>query len=177
MVGAGGVGAALDWSGVGLTALIIAGVFMLIGAVIGALPKGSFKEGTIEFPNVDTHPRVEKIEAQLSTLDEQLKGQEAASKACMDLLLDYIAAHEPSPNDGRTSRERLADLEQAAAELYSEVAHRQYTGEDYDDGVGIGQLYKWQEEAQRELGRENRRQVARKKFGLPLDDAKHIANE
>jgi hypothetical protein len=61
-----------------LVVALVAGAFLLINGVAGAFPKGSFKEGSIEFPDVDKHPRVEKIEADIAAMREQNEAQVAS---------------------------------------------------------------------------------------------------
>jgi hypothetical protein len=173
LVATGGVGAALAWSDVALTAFIVAGVFVLIGAVVGVFPRGSFKEGTLEWPEVDKHPRVEAIEAEVAALRADVTAARKEAKDATDFLIDYILAHEPPPvdEDGPlTDEERLRELEQAEAELSQEISVRYFTGEGYDDGVDVKQLEQWRDRTRKNLAREERRQAARVRFGLPLND-------
>jgi hypothetical protein len=40
--------------GVALTTFIVAGVLVVLGAVVGATPRGSIKEGNVEWPDLDS---------------------------------------------------------------------------------------------------------------------------
>jgi hypothetical protein len=166
LVTVGGVGAALNWSGVALTSFIVGGIFLLIGAIVGVVPRGSIKDGSLEWPEVDKHPRVEKIEGDLATLREELTVSRKETTKTSDLLLDYILAHEPVPADGMTDAERLDEFERAVAELSSEVDGRHFTGETYDDGIDVTELERYRYHSARDLAREERRQAARARFGL-----------
>jgi hypothetical protein len=146
LVGGGGVGTAFGWSGVGLTVLIVAGVFLLLGAVAGAMPKGSIKEGNIEWPDVDKHPRVEAIETETAKLRTEVADARKAAQEATDFLIDYIIAHEPPPEDEEgpmTNEQRIEAMEQAEAELSSEISGRYFTGETYDDGYDVKDMERW----------------------------------
>ena len=101
------VGAAFDWSGAALAILIIAGVVLLVGALVGVFPRGSLKEGTIEWPEVDKHPRVEAIEAEVAAVRDEIAKARDETSAATGLLLDYILAHLPEPDDDMTDQERV----------------------------------------------------------------------
>lgn len=166
MVTTGGVGAAFEWSGVALTTFIVGGIFLLVGAIVGVVPRGSIKEGSIEWPEVDKHPRVEKIEGDLAALREELAASRKEINRTSDLLLDYILAQEPEPVDGMTDAERRDELERAVAELSSEISGRYFTGETYDDGIDVTELKQYRDRSATDLAREERRQAARARFGL-----------
>jgi hypothetical protein len=172
MLSAAGVGAAFTWSGVALTAFVIGGLFVTIGAIIGVLPKGSFKEGTIEWPEIDEHPRVEKIEADIEGLRTELATQRANSKEATNLLLDYILAHEPKPEDGMTDEERSEYLESNVNELSKEIDSRYFSGETYDDDIDVKDLEQSRDRGAKDLEREERRQAARARFGLDASGAR-----
>nr|WP_181391866.1 hypothetical protein [Pseudonocardia dioxanivorans] len=148
LLAGGGAGTAFDWSGVGLAAMFTAGVFVLLGAIVGAMPKGSFKEGNVEWPQVDKHPRVEALETEIATLRVEVATARAEAKEATDFLIDYIVAHEPPPFDDPdggplTDEERLEEMERGIAELSSEIDTRYFTGETYDDGVEVKDMERW----------------------------------
>jgi hypothetical protein len=175
LVAAGGVGAVSNWSGVALTALIVAGVFLLLSAVVGVFPRGSIKERSIEWPEVDEHPRVEAIEAEVAALRGELakaRGELAKARdeatSVTDLLIDYILAHEPAPDDDMSDDERVRKLDEAIAELSNEIDVRYFTGEIYNDRIDVRQLERWRDRNEKALKREERRQAARGRFGLSV---------
>lgn len=173
LLSAGAIGAAFNWSGVALTAFIVAGVFVLLGAVVGAMPKGSFKEGSVEWPEIDKHPRVEAIEAEMTTLRAEVASARKEAKEATDFLIDYILAHEPPPDDEEgplTDEERLEQMERADAELSMEISSRYFTGETYDDGYDVKEIEQWRDVGRQAMEKERRRQSARKRFELPLNE-------
>ena len=167
------VGAAFDWSGAPLAILIIAGVVLLVGALVGVFPRGSLKEGTIEWPEVDKHPRVEAIETEIAGLRGDVAKAKDEASAATSLLLDYILAHLPEPDDGMMEGERVEKLEEAIAELSDSIDYRYFTGEGYDDGIDVRQLERMRTANEKDLKREERRQAARIRFGLPVDESAH----
>jgi hypothetical protein len=169
LAAAGAVGAAFNWSGVALTTFIIAGVILLLGAVVGVFPRGSIKEGSIEWPEVDKHPRVEAIEAEVAALRGEVAKARDEAAAATNLLIDYILAHLPAPDDDMTDEERTHKLEEAVAELEQEIDWRYFTGETYDDGIDVTQLERWRDGNEKDLRREERRQAAHARFGLSLN--------
>jgi hypothetical protein len=185
LIGTPIVGAVRNWPGGAILGIaLVAGVFLLISAIAGAFPKGSFKEGSIEFPDVDKHPRVEKIEADIAALREKIEAGVAGLRAEVEtarreardatsFLIDYILAHEPPPEDEEgplTDKQRLQEMERALAELSHEIADRYFTGNHYDDGISTTQLEQWQDESQTAVAKERRRQAARVRFGLALNN-------
>src|SRR3954447_3192103 len=175
LLAAGGVGAASNWSGVALTTLIVAGVFLLLSAVVGVFPRGSIKERSIEWPEVDKHPQVEAIEAEVAALRGELakaRGELAKARdeatSVTDLLIDYILAHEPAPDDDMTDEERVRKLDEAIAELSNEIDVRYFTGEIYNDRIDVRQLERRRDRNEKDLKREERRQAARARFGLSV---------
>lgn len=169
LLGAGGVGAAFDWSGVALTAFIVAGVFVLLGAVVGAMPKGSFKEGNVEWPDVDKHPRIEHVEAEIGALRTDLTKTQNEAQRLANYITDYVHAQEPDPGDGKTNEERVEELRRTVADLSGEISMRNFTGETYDDGLDVTEMEQWRDESRKDLEREERRQAARKRFGISVE--------
>jgi len=106
LIALGCVGAAFVWSG-GALAFIVAGVVLLVGALVGVFPRGSIKEGTIEWPEVDKHPRVDAIEAEVAALQDEIAKARDETSAASGLLLDYILAHLPEPDDDLAAEERV----------------------------------------------------------------------
>jgi hypothetical protein len=172
LIALGCVGAAFDWSG-GALAFIVAGVVLLVGALVGVFPRGSIKEGTIEWPEVDKHPRVDAIEAEVAALQDEIAKARDETSAASGLLLDYILAHLPEPDDDLAAEERVERFEEVIAELSREIDWRYFTGETYDDGIDVRQLERGREANEKDLKREERRQSARTRFGLPVDESAH----
>ena len=185
LLSAGGIGAAQKWSDVALAAFIALGGLVLLGAVVGAMPKGSIKDG-FEWPDVDKHPRIEKIEADIAALREKIEAEIAAlqaevatvrkeAKDVKDLLIDYVLAHEPEPEDGMTDKDRRRELQERVIELEAEIDARYSSGETYDDGIDVKQLETNRGRVWKDLDREERRQAARVRFGLPLNNEQRPA--
>lgn len=161
LIALGCVGTAKGWSGVGLTTLIVAGLFVFVGALVGVVPGGSLKEGTLEWPEVDKHPRIEAVESRSDALTQQVRQLEESQTLLRNVLIDLILANEPPPNDGIPDEERLRDWRHGYLDLDQEISSRLYTGEDYDDGVSTQQLKESLVRGREDLYREERRQAAR----------------
>jgi hypothetical protein len=168
LITAGVAGSMKNWSAAGVPTLIIGGMLPVLGAVVGVFPKGSIKEGTLEWPEVDKHPRVEAIEASIEKLLKEVKGARQQSADIGNLLIDYMLANSPNPDDGMTDEERLDDLREGLAEVTRDIDYRYFTGETYDDGIGVEELERSRDGARRDLSREERRQAARVRLAAVL---------
>lgn len=170
LVGISVVGAARSWSDATMATALVAGVFLFIAAGVGAVPRGSIKEGSLEWLELDKHPRTETLEQEASELRKDVADLRAVVQKQSDALVDYILSQERPPDDGQTDEERVAELEQAVAELSSDIAWRYYAGETYDDGVDVVELEKYRDKSESDLAREKRRQAARERFRLSAVD-------
>lgn len=170
LLSSGTVGAMKDWSGVGLTTLIVAGLVSLLAAIIGAMPQGNWKEGELKWPEPDPFPRIDELETQASKLTQDLEKLTGDHRRLKDVLIDFILANEPDPDgemtdEEMTDEERLDELRSGYQDLYNEVDHRRFTGEDYDDGISTTELAKTLDRVRYQLYREERRYAARVRFG------------
>ncbi|MBQ0894296.1 hypothetical protein KBX37_14520 [Micromonospora sp. U56] len=175
MIAVGVVGAARKWSDTAMIPSIILGVVVTVAAVVGALPGGNWKEGQLQWPEIDLLARVDELESAAAAIAEQQKQRDKESDAqiaelrarCQgldDLITDYILAHEPPPDDGMVDEDRLQFFEDEVASAEQEVQVRLFTGEDYDDGIGLDELRENLEELRGQYRREERRQRAWKRF-------------
>jgi len=176
LIATGVAGAVKDWSAsVLVPTLVVLGLVIVVAGIVGALPGGNWKEGEFKWPELDLLSRVDHFESRLGDIRqelEQLRGDtsrelEKLGADCREInakLDDYILAQEAEPDDGMTNEERLAALGQESAELDREIDWRQFTGEDYDDGISLESLIDMRETSRVALHREERRQAARARY-------------
>jgi hypothetical protein len=129
------------------------------------MPKGGIKDG-FEWPGVDTHPRIEQLEAEIAALRADAASARGQAADAANLVIDYILAQHPAPDDGMTDKERIEAVESGLGELESEISGRYFTGETYDDGCDVTEMEEWRDQRRKELAREERRQAARTRFGF-----------
>jgi hypothetical protein len=66
------VGPSRSWPDAALTTFIVVGAVLLIVAAVEVFPRGSIKEGILEWPEVDKRPRVETLEREVSQSRTQI---------------------------------------------------------------------------------------------------------
>src|SRR5689334_653665 len=96
-IAGGAVGSAKNWPGVSLTSFIVIGAILAIAAAVGVFPKVNLKEGGMDWPEVDVHPRIETLESQVSQLTKELAACRIEATQVQNDLVDYILAMEPEP--------------------------------------------------------------------------------
>ncbi|MHA5055143.1 hypothetical protein [Streptomyces sp. SD15] len=184
LIAVGVIAGVKDWSAVVMVpTLVLLGMVLAVAGIVGALPGGSWKEGQLEWPDVDLLDRVDQLKGQLEdTVQgiEQLRDE--TTQQLDDLRTNYrefnakldefILAQEPDPDDGRTDEQRLTDLREQWEDVDREIGSRQFTGEDYNDGISLESLVESRDAQQRSLDREVRRQAARRRYGRPEGSAR-----
>jgi len=161
-LGAGITASMKQWGSARVIALIIPGLLLMVGAVVGVAPNMNLKAGSIEWPKPEEpkpvepvavaatqeppqpDPAIEELRAELATVRQQFE--------------DHILIEQGPPADDLTDEKRLIQFRDGLKELEHDVAMREYTGEDHDDGISTDELRKTREQAREYLRREERRQ-------------------
>jgi len=178
LIATGVLGAIKDWSSSVLVTLVVLGLVVVVAGIVGALPGGNWKEGHIQWPEIDLLDRIGGFEGRIDNTtqevvqlrDDTAQELERLRAVCREIsskLDDYILAQEPDPDDNMTAEERLDEWREQCAALDQEISSRQFTGEDYDDGISLQSLMDIRDTARQALDREERRQAARTRYGKP----------
>lgn len=160
-------------------ALIFPGFLLITFALVGVFPNVNLKEGNIDWAKIEPvggYLGKEEWKEQRKIIEEERTRSEDALrkelKAVNTLLEDYILAHEPpntedeDPDHPLTDDERLREMADHFVSEYQDVLRRDYTGEDYDDGLTTEQVRKFRDNAYESLQKELRRQKAQFRFGM-----------
>ncbi len=160
----GVVGLLSEWP-LGTPVLVLVfGLLMVVVGAIGSMPNMNWREGTILWPDPKLYERLDELEKALAEHTRMLTAH-AKRFDGEALALDFVLAKLPAPNDDYDSDEqREQDWEQSYEEIHHEISVRQFTGEDYDDGISIQGLEMMLEDLSRDMTLERRRLRARDRF-------------
>ncbi|GAB6898558.1 hypothetical protein [Kineosporia succinea] len=149
------------WDASPTVVFMIAGLLAVLAGVIGAVPNGSIKDGSIRWPEIDLLNAVEALSDRAEKLDkrvaliatesfEQMLRVDETFLAIENDLRDLVLSLEPHPDEGLDSdeiQERDREDEEAKRDLDHEISSMAYSGEGYNDGMSIGQLRELQRAA------------------------------
>ncbi|WP_406081277.1 hypothetical protein [Micromonospora sp. NBC_00858] len=170
--GVGILGTVIEWPWGTPITLVVLGVLIVIAGILGVLPNGNLREMEMRWPDPALYDRVEQLEKDLPTLrnelaskEKQLRGETSAVGQRLD---DYLLSLEPEPVDEyETAEERVADWEQAYADLDTEISWRRMNGvhpAERNDDLNEAEAIAMRDQLHARLTRERRRLDARTRF-------------
>src|SRR6266496_1508552 len=138
LIATGVLGAIKDWSSSVLVTLVVLGLVVVVAGIVGALPGGNWKEGHIQWPEIDLLDRIGGFEGRIDNTtqevvqlrDDTAQELERLRAVCREIsskLDDYILAQEPDPDDNMTAEERLDEWREQCAALDLEFNSTQFT--------------------------------------------------
>lgn len=178
VISLGVVALTYKWSGGTPAILLSVGLVMTVAGAIGSMPTVSLKEG-IAWPDPAVYERLDELEKELAIQDKANKLLSAELEQA-DEAIDYILSRLPAPPDDEdyaSDQARLDDWEEALDQTRHEITSRQYSGEDYDDGISLTGLEMMRDDMRRDIRLETRRLKAKKRFGPAHYDGHNPARE
>ncbi|MER7891708.1 hypothetical protein ABTX15_17960 [Micromonospora sp. NPDC094482] len=170
--GVGILGTVVEWPWGTPITLVVLGVLLVVSGILGVLPNGNLRQMEMRWPDPALYDRVDQLEKELPALRNELAAKEKQMRgeisAVGQRLDDYLLSLEPEPvDDYETAEERVADWEQAYADLDTEISWRRMNGvhpEERDDGLDEAEAIAARDELHAQLTRERRRLDARTRF-------------
>lgn len=162
----GFVGFTQEWPLASPLVPIVFGILFLACGVTGAVANVNWREGSILWPDPKVYDRLAAVEQELAV--ERAARETMVKRLASETAdLDYVYSLLPAPDDEDfdSPQERLQQWEETEMQLGSEISMRQFTGEDYDDGISLQDLQKMRAELDESITREGRRLRARAAHG------------